>query len=62
MPKVNVPPIPDYGPEVHSDETVEEPAVNARQGISGQNVRYVLRFGVLGVVIALALVYLFYFA
>src|SRR5437588_9407963 len=36
--------------------------VEARQGVTGQNVRYVLWFGLAGVIIAFAAIYLFYFA
>ncbi len=36
--------------------------VEARQGVTGQNVRYVLLFGLGGVIIAFAIIYLLYFA
>ncbi|MFY9840311.1 MAG: hypothetical protein WAK55_28350 [Xanthobacteraceae bacterium] len=36
--------------------------VEARQGVTGQNVRYVLWFALAGVIIAFAVIYLFYFA
>ena len=36
--------------------------VEARQGVTGQNVRYVLWFGLGGVIIAFAVIYLLYFA
>ena len=36
--------------------------VEARQGVTGQNVRYVLWFGLAGVIIAFAAIYLLYFA
>ena len=42
-------------------ETDGAEAVNttrARQGVTGHNVRYVLTFGIIGVVIAFALAYL----
>ncbi len=35
--------------------------VEARQGVTGQNVRYVLWFGLAGVIIAFAAIYLVYF-
>ena len=38
------------------------PAQNARQGETGHNVRYVLGFGLLAVVIAFSVIYLAYFA
>jgi hypothetical protein len=36
--------------------------VRARQGVTGHNVRYVLGFGLAGAIIALTVLYLFYFA
>ena len=36
--------------------------VEARQGVTGQNVRYVLWFGLGGVIAAFAVIFLFYFA
>jgi hypothetical protein len=36
--------------------------VEARQGVTGQNVRYVLLFGLGGVIVAFAIIYLLYFA
>ncbi len=35
--------------------------VEARQGVTGQNVRYVLWFGLVGVIVAFAVIYLVYF-
>lgn len=35
--------------------------VQARQGVTGHNVRYVLYFGVAATVIAFAVIYVFYF-
>jgi hypothetical protein len=44
----------------------EHPAVKttnqARQGVTGHNVRYVLGFGLVGVVVAFAIIYLVYFS
>lgn len=37
------------------------PAAQARQAVMGHNVRYVLGFSIAAVVIAFAIVYLFYF-
>ena len=37
------------------------PTPRARQGVTGHNVRYVLGFGIAGVVIAFAVIYLVYF-
>ena len=36
--------------------------VRARQGATGHNVRYVLGFGLAGAIIAMTVIYLFYFA
>ena len=36
--------------------------VEARQGVTGQNVRYVLWFGLAAVIVAFAAIYVFYFA
>lgn len=38
------------------------PTRNARQGVTGQNVRYVLGFGLVAIVIVFAVIYLIYFA
>jgi hypothetical protein len=35
--------------------------VQARQGVTGHNVRYVLWFGLAAIIIAFAAIYLFYF-
>ena len=35
--------------------------VQARQGVKGHNVRYVLIFGLLGAVVAMAVAYFFFF-
>lgn len=43
----------------------EQPAIistdDARQGVTGHNVRYVLGFGIVGIIILFGLIYLFYF-
>jgi len=61
MVTVKNPPSPDYGPEVKSGGQVDTPANNARGAVTGHNVRYVLRFGIAGVVIAFAIIYLAFF-
>ena len=38
------------------------PTQEARQGVTGHNVRYVLAFGLAAVIIAFAIVYVVYFA
>jgi hypothetical protein len=42
-------------------QTATVPARRARQGVTGHNVRYVLGFGLLGVVVAFLIVYLIFF-
>jgi hypothetical protein len=37
------------------------PAARARQGVTGHNVRYVLGFGLAGIVVAFLAIYLIYF-
>jgi hypothetical protein len=37
------------------------PTTQARQGVTGHNVRYVLGFGVLAIVVVFAVIYLIYF-
>jgi len=59
---VKTPPQPDYGTEITDGDTVAKPAANARQGVSEQNVRYVLAAGLFGVVVVFVLVYAFFFA
>ena len=41
--------------------TIVKPKVEARQGVTGHNVRYVLGFGLAEVVIAFAVLYVVYF-
>jgi hypothetical protein len=43
-------------------ETVKRSTTQARQGVTGHNVRYVLAAGVAGVVILFAIVYMIYFS
>lgn len=46
-------------------ETVHTPVVptdKARQGATGQNVRYVLGFGMVAIIVAFFVIYLAYFA
>lgn len=46
-------------------ETVHNPVVptdKARQGATGQNVRYVLGFGMVAIIVAFFVIYLAYFA
>jgi hypothetical protein len=47
----------------HDDEhRTVVPTQQARQGVTGHNVRYVLGFGLIGVIIVFAVVYAVYFA
>jgi hypothetical protein len=49
------------GPEIHHTREGDEIAVNstrARQAVTGHNVRYVLVFGVIGVVVLFAIAYM----
>lgn len=49
-----------------NDDLQERPTVRttnqARQGVTGHNVRYVLGFGLVGVAVAFAIIYFAYFA
>jgi hypothetical protein len=55
----------ESAPERRDWPNTEQPTVvptqQARQGATGQNVRYVLGFGLAGIIIALAVIYLAYF-
>jgi hypothetical protein len=42
-------------------QTAVLPARRARQGVTGHNVRYVLGFGLVGVIVAFLIVYLIFF-
>ncbi|MCF8478688.1 MAG: hypothetical protein K9G60_16795 [Pseudolabrys sp.] len=48
-------------PTRENDHIVETPT-EARAGVTGHNVRYVLMFGTLSVIALFAVVYVFYFA
>lgn len=50
------------GSERQTEHTPVLPAENARQGVTGHNVRYVLAFSMLAVVVAFFVIYLAYFA
>ena len=43
------------------DERIVETAVQARQGVTGHNVRYVLAFGTCGVIAAFVIIYFLFF-
>lgn len=45
-----------------TERRIVKPRVEARQGVTGHNVRYVLGFGLLGVILAFAVLYIVYFA
>jgi hypothetical protein len=59
---VKTPQQPDYGSEIKSEDKVVEPAPNARQGVTGHNVRSVLIVSLIGIIILFALVYLVFFS
>ncbi len=59
---VKTPPQADYGPEMKDGEQVVEPAANARQGVTGHNVRYVLAASLAGLVALFAITYIVLFA
>jgi hypothetical protein len=59
---VKTPPQPDYGTEIDDGNLVNQPATNARQGVTEHNVRYVLATSLVGVVAIFALLYLFFFS
>lgn len=44
----------------HPDKPVVETTTEARAGVTGHNVRYVLLFGLGGVIVAFILVFVFY--
>jgi hypothetical protein len=43
------------------DKPTIEPTTKARAGITGHNVRYVLAFGLVGVIIAFLIIALYYY-
>jgi hypothetical protein len=47
-------------PHVENDRIVET-ATEARAGVTGQGVRYVLAFGTVGVIVLFTIVYLYFF-
>lgn len=47
-------------PERH-DEQIVETGTQARQGVTGHNVRYMLTFGIGGVILAFAIIYFLFF-
>jgi hypothetical protein len=59
---VKTPQQPDYGSEIKSEDKVVEPAPNARQGVTGHNVRKILIISIIGLVILYAIVYFLFFA
>ena len=49
-------------PSRDSERPIVETTTQARQGVTGHNVRYVLMASTLAVVVAFALIYTFYFS
>ena len=52
---------PEYKEADRSSGPDQENTERARAGVTGHNVRYVLSFGLLAVIIAFAIAYLIYF-
>jgi hypothetical protein len=52
-------PRPESSPP--NDRRTVLPARNARQGVTGHNVRYVLGFGLAAVIVAFVIIYLLFF-
>ncbi len=48
-------------PEQNGNKRIVETSVEARQGVTGHNVRYVLLFSLGGVIVAFLIVYFFFF-
>ena len=59
---VKTPQQPDYGSEIRAEDKVIKPAPNARQGVTGHNVRKILLVSIAGLVILYAIVYLVFFS
>jgi hypothetical protein len=59
---VKTPQQPDYGSEIKSEDKVVEPAPNARQGVTGHNVRRVLAISAIGLIVLYAIVYFVFFS
>jgi hypothetical protein len=55
-------PQPSEWSERETVHTPVLPAEDARQGATGQNVRYVLGFGLVAIIVAFFVIYLVYFA
>ena len=53
---------PEYRRVENRGDEVNEPTTNARQGVTHQNVRYVLAISTIGVAVLFAIIYLFFFA
>jgi hypothetical protein len=52
---------PEYKEADRRTGSHQENTARARAGVTGHNVRYVLSFGLIGVIVAFAIVYAFYF-
>jgi hypothetical protein len=51
----------DGGAKAPAGDAPVKSATEARQGVTGHNVRYVLAFGVLAIIVAFAVIYGYYF-
>ena len=54
--------MPEYKEADRRTGSHQENTERARAGVTGHNVRYVLSFGLIGVIVAFAVVYAFYFS
>jgi hypothetical protein len=50
------------GPDPQTEQRTVVATKSARQGVTGHNVRYVLGFGLAGIIIAFVAIYIIYFA
>jgi hypothetical protein len=53
--------MPEYRQTANHDTEVIETPTEARAGVTGHNVRYVLMFGTVGVIVLFAIIYLLFF-
>ncbi len=60
---VEKPPVnPDYATEVDIGDEVRIPTNNVRAGVTHQNLRTMLVYGTLGVIVAFGIIYLLFFS
>ncbi len=64
IPDTQAPEYKEADRQTAREQTAREPVVatpRARQGVTGHNVRYVLAFGTVAVIVAFLIIYLIYF-